>query len=202
MEANKIKLMHRVLLFVICIAGFNFFAIAQESKTPPSFLLPKPDFTITVTHDYRKGDVISIISLERMFIKSPDAQNEPIGFDSLFAYDEKFKFVSLPFISFYSFAEKCRFPEKPDTTFIVDGEPIMISSAPEAAIRGEGIATSFSEPESGKCQDSLSVILPLKTYLKIAAAKSSIEIRTGKLRFQLNEMHLKALNELARRMVQ
>ena len=202
MKRKEMKLAHRFLLFVICIVSFNFFSFGQEVKPTPSLSLPEPDFTITVKHDYRKGEVISLVSLERMFIKSPDSQSEPIGFGSLFGYDEKSKFVPSAYIAFYSYAEKCRFPTDPDTTFIVDGDPIRVSSNPEAISRGEGNAFSFSELEGGKCNDSLSIILPQKVYLKIANAKRSIEVRVDKLKFQLGELHLKALNELARRMVQ
>ncbi len=104
MKCNGMKLISKALLCIFSIIGFSLSAFAQEAKQTTSFSLPEPDFNITVKHDYRKGEVISLVSLERMFIKSPDSQSEPIGFGSLFGYDEKSKFVPSAYIAFYSYA--------------------------------------------------------------------------------------------------
>ena len=192
--ARKVSLL---MAYLCCVAAYT-----SAQKTTPAEPLgpPEPDFTIEVKHEYRKGEVITLVSLERMLIQSPDASGEPIGFSSLFAYDEKSHSAVLVYISFYSEIKKCRFPTDPEVTFNVDGESFRVGFDLEAAQRGEGIAMSFAEPERGRCQESLDVLLPQKLYLKVAKARN-VEVRTGKLKFKLSAMHLKALSELARLMV-
>jgi hypothetical protein len=196
-KSARVKSVTNLLFLIACIFAFASFASAQESNPT---LPPQPDFTIVVKHEYRKSEVMTLVSLERMFIKAPDATGDPIGLGSLFVYDEKSQVVTHAYISFYSLSQKCRLPYEPEVTFVVDGNSIRIGHDFETAKRGEGIATSFAEPEGGKCNESLDVIIPQKTYLRIANAER-VEVQLGSVKLQLGEMHLKALQELARRMV-
>jgi hypothetical protein len=133
-----------------------------------------------------------------MSIASPNAVGEPIGFSSMFAYD-KSQAVPAAYISFYSLEPKCRFPYKTEVIFLADGEAIKVGDAPGAAKRGEPTAISLTESGGDKCKELLDVLLPQKVYLSVANAQV-VEVQFGELRFRLNENHLNALRELARRM--
>jgi hypothetical protein len=187
------------LLFLVGIVGDGCRSFAQRSKpalSPPS---PRADYKIVTKNETRNGDVITIVSLERMSIASPDAADEPIGFSSMFAYDQKSQAVPAAYISFYSLAPKCRFPYKAEVIFVADGENIRVGDDPGAAKRGEATAISLSERGGDRCKESLDVILPQRVYFSIAKAQM-VEVQFGELRFRLNENHLNALRELGRRM--
>jgi hypothetical protein len=134
-----------------------------------------------------------------MFISNRDATREPVGFSSMFVYDQKSVTIAAGYISFYSMAPNCRFPQDPLVKFTIDGETVNFTHGPEAEKRGEGTATSFSEVEGGKCNESLNVIIPQPTYLRIANAKR-VDVQVGKLGFSLEENQQKALRELGRMM--
>jgi len=195
MNAQKTALL---LIFGIVNVGCN--SLAERAK--PAIALPSPqaEYRILTKNESKNGELLTIVSLERMSIIGPEV-GEPIGFSSMFAYDKKSQAVPVAYISFYSNGSKCRFPSKSEITFVADGQAIRIANKPVTAKLSEGTSTSLSEPGPDGCKESLDVLLPQRVYSRIANARL-VEVQFGELKFRLNENHLNALRELARRMAE
>lgn len=189
------RLAFGVLLVVVTLAAASL-AAAQE----PEFTLPTPpsaDYVIVTKQEYRKGVVRTHVNVERMPVDKTDTSGEPVELSASFSQG-----LARASIDFYSLAPKCKFPSRiSEVIFVADGETIRLVDDVFAARRGEGSSIfSFNKLEGGKCDSKLYVAMPQRIYLKIANARS-VEVRTGELKLRLGENSLKALRELARRML-
>src|SRR5258706_4156019 len=189
------------LLFLIGLIGVVSLAcnsLAQKPEPAVSPLSSQEAFKIISKNESKDGEVVTIISLERMAIVDPDVGG-PIGFSSMFAYDEKSRAEPAAYISFYSSGSKCRFPSNSELIFVADGRVIHIANEPATANLMAGKLISLSEPGVGKCKESLDILLAKSVYFSIANAEIG-DVQFGELKFRLNANHLNALRELTRRM--
>ncbi len=180
------------VLLIVVLLSISAFTQSDSRRAP--------DFTIVTKHEYRGTEIVSVTQLERMYLANPLVEKEPMSLGSFFVFDEKTGVVGGAIISFYSRSKECLFNDKPTVIFLVDGETMSISGELGGTARGEGFAWSFPDLEEGMCVDAIDVSLPKAKYLKIASAKKSVKIKTGKLNFELTRLHKAALNEMSRRM--
>jgi hypothetical protein len=197
-ERNLVNAQKTALLLFFSIISVGCDSFAEKAKPAIALTSPQEQYRIVTKNESKNGELVTIVSLERMAIIGPDV-GEPIGFSSMFAYDKKSQAVPAAYISFYSNGSKCRFPSKSKVTFIADGQAIRIADDPVTANLGEGKSISLSEPGPDGCKESLDVLLPPEVYFRIANAQI-VDVQFGELKFRLNENHLNALRELARRM--
>jgi hypothetical protein len=184
--------------FLLLVTILPEFSSGQEK-------LSDSNFTLTVEHKFDQGGNASTMSLGRMLLASPDEQGESMNLLSMLTFDDQSKYILLAYLSFYSNAKTCRFPSTPEVELNLDGEDILIKSPFLSKELGpkeikKGIAMSFNDPENGKCNESLELLLPHDLFLRVAGTKKRILVRTGKIQFALEGRALLALNEMAKRL--
>jgi len=186
------------LRFILALIGFIAAGCSGAAQRPDSQSAnsTQPNYQIVARNEFRDGTEMTVVALNPIEIAMQDHSGATGDMTSMFAYETAKRVVSAVTISFHSESPKCRFPQQAEATFFLDGEQFRIRENNEAASKEQGAAYSFSEPYSGGCKESLTMIVPVARFRQISSAQKVI-VQFGDLKFDLRQSHLMALRDLA-----